>query len=95
MTLRAAFIQKWILETFFICCSFVCASNESLWLGKILTDAVVAKQYAYENNRPLLVEVGQGQADAVERLFRESGFLQTFQRRDYAGIPRVVGGCKP
>ena len=43
----------------------------------------------------LLVEVGQGQADAVERLFRESGFLQTFQRRDYAGIPRVVGGRKP
>ena len=43
----------------------------------------------------LLVEVGQGQADAVEQLFREAGFHQTFQRRDYAGIPRVVGGCKP
>ena len=80
MTLRAAFIQKWILETFFICCSFVCASNESLWLGKILTDAVVAKQYAYENNRPLLVEVGHANCDHCkgfyERIFDTSDFKQ-------------------
>lgn len=41
----------------------------------------------------LVVEVGMDQADAVEELFRGVGLQQCFQRRDYAGIARVVGGC--
>lgn len=41
----------------------------------------------------LVVEVGMEQADAVEGLFSAAGLQECFQRRDYAGIPRVVGGC--
>lgn len=41
----------------------------------------------------LVVEVGMGQADAVEKIFSAAGLQQCFQRRDYAGIARVVGGC--
>jgi release factor glutamine methyltransferase len=37
-------------------------------------------------------EVGQGQADAVQTLAAEAGFLRLEQRRDLAGIPRVVCG---
>lgn len=42
----------------------------------------------------LLVEVGLGQAAAVKDLFTAVGLDQTFLRKDYAGIPRVVGGQK-
>jgi release factor glutamine methyltransferase len=42
----------------------------------------------------LLLEVGQGQADRVEALLAAAGLSETFQRRDYADIPRVVGGKK-
>jgi release factor glutamine methyltransferase len=38
----------------------------------------------------LAVEVGAGQATAVERLARESGFVRTERRPDLAGIDRVV-----
>ena len=41
----------------------------------------------------LLVEVGVGQADAVEEIFTTAGLQQCYQRCDYAGIARVVGGC--
>ncbi|MFA6686749.1 MAG: peptide chain release factor N(5)-glutamine methyltransferase [Desulfuromonas sp.] len=41
----------------------------------------------------LVVEVGINQADAVEEIFNAAGLKQCFQRRDYAGIARVVGGC--
>ena len=41
----------------------------------------------------LVVEVGMGQADTVEKIFSAAGLQQCFQRRDYAGIARVVGGC--
>jgi len=42
----------------------------------------------------LLVEVGIGQAEAVRRLFAETGLDDCYTRADYAGIPRVVGGRK-
>ncbi|MFA5699766.1 MAG: peptide chain release factor N(5)-glutamine methyltransferase [Desulfuromonas sp.] len=41
----------------------------------------------------LVVEVGQGQADAVADIFRAAGLKQGYQRRDYAGTARVVGAC--
>lgn len=41
----------------------------------------------------LVVEVGQGQADAVADIFRAAGLKQSYQRCDYAGIARVVGAC--
>jgi release factor glutamine methyltransferase len=40
----------------------------------------------------LIVEVGQGQADDVDALFRASGFPATHIAADLAGIPRVVAG---
>ncbi len=43
----------------------------------------------------LLVEVGIGQAEAVQRLFAEVGLRELFIRNDYAGVPRVVGGRNP
>lgn len=42
-----------------------------------------------------LCEVGQGQAADVEELLRQQGFEEVFNRADYAGIPRVVGGRSP
>jgi release factor glutamine methyltransferase len=38
----------------------------------------------------LAVELGAGQAEAVERLARESGFARTERRADLAGVDRVV-----
>jgi len=42
----------------------------------------------------LLVEVGQGQADAVAALFAAAGLMEIAVRNDYAGIPRVVSARK-
>lgn len=42
----------------------------------------------------LLVEVGIGQADDVSALFAASGLSEVGQRKDYAGIARVVMGQK-
>lgn len=42
----------------------------------------------------LAVEVGQGQAPAVEQLFREAGFSLQPTVADYAGIARVVWGTR-
>lgn len=41
----------------------------------------------------LLVEIGYRQAEVVTRLFTEAGLQDLFVRDDYAGQPRVVGGC--
>jgi release factor glutamine methyltransferase len=41
----------------------------------------------------LLLEVGCGQASAVQDLLRENGFGERFAATDLAGIERVVGGC--
>jgi release factor glutamine methyltransferase len=46
-----------------------------------------------ENGGWLVVEVGIDQADVVEKIFTGAGLQECFQRRDYAGITRVVGGC--
>jgi release factor glutamine methyltransferase len=43
----------------------------------------------------LLVEVGIGQAPAVQALFAGAGLAEIFISRDLAGIERVVGGRKP
>lgn len=40
----------------------------------------------------LLLEVGIGQAPAVEALLAAAGLREVFSRQDYAGVPRVVGG---
>jgi release factor glutamine methyltransferase len=45
--------------------------------------------------RGLLVELGQGQADAVADLLRDRGWLDVRSWADLAGIARVVGGVKP
>lgn len=42
----------------------------------------------------LAVEVGMGQADAVEELFRSNCFLNVRSVRDLSRIPRVVSGIK-
>jgi release factor glutamine methyltransferase len=42
----------------------------------------------------LLVEVGIGQAAAVQKLFGTAGLTELFSARDLAGIERVVGGRK-
>ncbi len=41
----------------------------------------------------LLVEIGYQQAEAVQQLFIAAGFADVYLREDYAGQPRVVGGC--
>jgi release factor glutamine methyltransferase len=41
----------------------------------------------------LLVEIGYTQGDAVQQLFADAGLQDVFLRQDYAGQPRVVGGC--
>jgi release factor glutamine methyltransferase len=42
-----------------------------------------------------LVEVGIGQAEAVQQLFAQTGLTVILVRDDYAGVPRVVGGRNP
>lgn len=42
----------------------------------------------------LLVEIGSSQADAVQQLFVAAGLNDVYVREDYAGQPRVVGGCR-
>jgi len=41
----------------------------------------------------LLVEIGYRQAEVVQQLFAAAGLQELFVRKDYAGNPRVVGGC--
>ncbi len=40
----------------------------------------------------VMLEVGEGQAQAVESLLAAAGFLHTFRAQDLAGIERCVGG---
>jgi release factor glutamine methyltransferase len=49
-------------------------------------------RYATETSTALALEVGEGQANAVEALLREAGFARIEIRRDLAGIERVVIG---
>jgi release factor glutamine methyltransferase len=50
-------------------------------------------RYAEQRTGALAVEVGEGQAEAVTALMRESGFTEVETRRDLAGIERVVFGA--
>ncbi len=43
-------------------------------------------------NGSVLVEVGQGQADRVQEIFKEAGFFNLSAVNDLQGIPRVVVG---
>ena len=43
----------------------------------------------------LLVEIGIGQQTAVRTLWEQAGLAEIFERADYAGIVRVVGGRRP
>jgi release factor glutamine methyltransferase len=40
----------------------------------------------------LVVEIGHDQAEAVRRLFRDSGFIDVVVEKDLAGLDRVVAG---
>jgi release factor glutamine methyltransferase len=48
---------------------------------------------AKERSPWLALEIGAGQADAVEELMRGAGFADVDRHRDLAGIERVVVGC--
>ena len=43
----------------------------------------------------LVLEIGEGQADATAALLGEAGFADVQKKRDLAGIDRVVSGVKP
>ncbi|MGX8698978.1 MAG: N5-glutamine methyltransferase family protein, partial [bacterium] len=43
-------------------------------------------------NGCLLFECGEGQADAIEKLMRENGFVEVFRYKDGGGTERVVAG---
>lgn len=43
----------------------------------------------------ILLEHGYDQAPAIAALLVKAGFVDCFCYRDYAGIPRVSGGCLP
>jgi len=57
--------------------------------GLDVIDRLVA-QAARRSARTLILEHGDGQADAVERLCRDAGFDHVARRRDLAGIERAV-----
>jgi release factor glutamine methyltransferase len=54
--------------------------------------ALLLYRYAKQRKGALAVEVGEGQAEAVATLMRESGFERIEARRDLAGIERIVVG---
>jgi release factor glutamine methyltransferase len=58
----------------------------------VIRDLVPAAADVLARGGRLAVEVGQGQARAVEGLFERSGLTQVEAIRDLAGIPRVVTG---
>ena len=88
MTKRIAFIQKWALGAIVLCSSLLWGSNENQWLGQILTDAIVAKQYAYENRRPLLVEVGYSGCAHCENFYNR--IFNTTAFKQFASENRIV-----
>jgi release factor glutamine methyltransferase len=55
---------------------------------------IVARKALASGGR-LLLEVGIGQAEAVEALLLAAGFTEVGSRSDYARIPRVVAGIWP
>ena len=53
------------------------------WVSKLTSGGMVA------------VEVGVGQADAVQALWRQAGLTDVRAVRDWGGIERVVAGVRP
>jgi methylase of polypeptide subunit release factors len=45
-----------------------------------------------KDNGAVFVEVGFGQSDEVETIFRSKGAKSIHKHKDYAGIVRVIGG---
>jgi release factor glutamine methyltransferase len=68
--------------------------HEALFAGADGLDLIrrLAPQAARAGARVLALEVGYGQADAVERIVREAGFTDTHVVADLADIDRVVVG---
>lgn len=59
-------------------------------------EAIAAQAPAHlEPGGMLLVEVGEGQAEAAAAAFRRAGLADAGHRADLAGIARVVGGRAP
>ena len=81
-------IRKWFLVALLLFTGVLCAFDEEKWLGQILTDATVAKRYALENNRPLLVEVGHNNCDHCK--FFINNVLITQRFIDFATENRLV-----
>jgi release factor glutamine methyltransferase len=54
--------------------------------------AEVAERRALVPGGRLFLEIGVGQAEAVEKLLRDAGFSDVQSRLDYARIPRIVSG---
>lgn len=52
-----------------------------------------ARDYLKERGS-LILEIGIGQADAVERMAKDAGFSDIEAMRDYAGIERIVSLLK-
>lgn len=50
----------------------------------------VAERQCLARDAWLFLEVGIGQAEAVEQLLREAGFVEVAIRQDYSRIPRIV-----
>jgi release factor glutamine methyltransferase len=42
----------------------------------------------------LMLEIGSSQEKKVTQIFYEHGYRKVFQKKDLAGVPRVVGGTK-
>ncbi len=66
--------------------------REALLAGPDGLDAIRGLLAADPPGRCLALEVGEGQADAVKTLMRESGFEEVEVKRDLARIERVVVG---
>jgi release factor glutamine methyltransferase len=62
-------------------------------IRRLITD--VCERRALAAGGRLLLEVGIGQAEAVEALLHAAGFADVGSRTDYARIPRVVAGSRP
>jgi release factor glutamine methyltransferase len=69
--------------------------KEALLGGHDGLDHIRALLAAPPNCKAIALEVGVGQAAAVEGLMRDAGFAATERRRDLAGIERVVLGQRP
>jgi release factor glutamine methyltransferase len=68
--------------------------REALLSGRDGLDAIRALIDALTGPAVLALEVGAGQADAVEALMAAAGFVDVERRRDLAGIERVVWGSR-